>query len=106
MTLNKAVEFNPITISYSFIHSKNPFYFSETLLKQIENQIACVKINIEIRIESLKFEFEKFENQSNKKIRRIRGILLKNETKPSNLRSEFKRFKLLSKYIGRLHMEN
>ena len=88
------------------MNSNKFFYFIETLLMKFEWLVACLEIDIEIRIESLKLEFEKFDNQFNKQIRKIQRILLKSGTKINNLSFKLKRFYLSSDYIGRLHMEN
>ena len=86
------------------MYSKNFFYLLETLLNKFKEQIACLEINIEMRIESFKLEFEKFENQFNEKIKRIERLILENKIIPTFNSCEFHK-KISSIWIGHLDTE-
>ena len=89
------------------MNSNKFFNFIEALLNKFEDRLLRVEVDIEIRIESLKLEFENYDKQFNKQIRIIRRKLLKNKTKQINLSFKFNDFYLLSsEYIGRIYMGN
>ena len=79
------------------------FFIIETLLNKFEERVFSLEIDIEIRIECLKLEFEKlFDSHFEKEIRRIQKILLNSKTKETKLSFKSKRINSISKYIGRL----